>query len=345
MKTQNFAIVLCIAFLMQSCEKKETGITFRLSEEVTCEQIDTLSIGFPIVMVMNNDNLFIVDFHEPMIIHYNLQDKKFDRFLYKGRGPGETMPPITLYANPCDDNKLYRYSKQEYTMGFYPLDSLSLFVPLFKVKYGYYDVIPFEKDRYLAAVKDDQRYSILNSDGEVIDSFGDWPDFFKGENLIPFDAKSMFHQVRFVNSYPKKKIVAVSTHVLDIIDYSLNVTNASIKRVLLAPYDYDYGSGSSLYAFGKDGIIIGVSSVTCDDQHIYLLLDSGIIGEENIGVKKEIWILDWNGQPEKKLILDVDIMKITAYPLSDNQSVFGLAYESNNDDEYYKIVKVNFNMN
>ena len=338
--------ILLFTFFIQGCKSNRSEVAVRFSDEVTCEQIDAVFIGVPLNMSINKDDLFIGDSHEPMIIHYNLREKKTDRFLSKGRGPGETLSPVALYANPFGDKKLYRYSKQAFDMGFYPLDSLPVFVPLFKLPFGYSDVIPYEKDRFLSAglFRDEYRYRVLNAEGTVVDRFGDYPDFLEGENLIPLDARAMFHQVRFANSYPKKKLVAASSYVVDIIDYSLDITNESIKRILVTSYDYDYGSGLHIWTQEKRGIAKGVSSVACDDKYIYLLFDPSMVREEDKGVKKEIWIFDWDGQLIEKLKLDIDVKKITADPYSDEHTVFGIAYEITDDDEHYKIVKVKVNL-
>ena len=348
MKTKNLVIILFFIFLIQSCKTKEGAVVFQLSEKVTCERIDTIYIGVPLNMTICGDDLFIGDFREPMIIHYHLKDRKTDRFLSKGRGPGETQPPVQLYANPLGGNKLYRHSKQAYDIGFYSLDSLSVFVPLFKVPYEYFNVFPYEKDRFLCSGRfnDGYRYRSINEEGLVVSCFGDYPDFLDGENLIPLDARGMFHQVRLANNYRKKKVVAASSHVLDIIDYSLDISKELIKRVLLASYDYEYestrsGSTHNIWAQGKRGTIQGETSAACDDTYIYLLFDPGFVREENQEVKKEIWILDWDGHPVKKMILDADVKQITADSFSDNHTVYGLAYENHNNDEHYIIVKVN----
>ena len=342
--TKNLINVLLLAFIMQSCTPKAGEVIFKISEKVTCEQIDTIFIGFPLNMSIYKNELFIGDFNAPMIVHYNLKERTTDRFLSKGRGPEESLPPVQLYANPFGNNKLYRYSKGSYDMGFYPLDSLSLFVPLFKVPFVFSNMIPYDTDRYLAAGRfnDEYRYRVLNTEGTIIGRFGDYPDFLNGESLIYFNARAMFHQVSFSNSYPKKKLVAASNYVVDIIDYSVDITNESIKRVLLVPYDYEYApeSGRGIWAQAKRGMVKGVSSVACDDTYIYLLFNPGLVREENIGVKREIWVFNWDGRPVKKLILDADVREITADPFSDDRTVFGVAYESDGDDEHYIIVKI-----
>jgi len=357
---------LLLAIFMQNCAPKKPEVVVRFFEEVAgevageqipqpihgqksvhafetviYERIDELFIGYPLQMSVSKDDLFIGDSFEPMIIHYNLKDKKTDRFLSKGRGPQETSPPVILFANPFGDNKLYRYSNVAFDLGFYPLDSLSVFVPLYKLPL-YSSVIPYEKDRFLGTgmFKDEYRYKVLNAEGIVIGSFGTYPDFLDGENQIPLDARAMFHQVRFANSYRMKKLVAASNYVLDIIDYSLDITHNSITRILLAPYNYEYESGSYIYAQEKKGIVKGAFSIACDATYIYLLFDPGIVGQKNNEVKKEIWILDWNGKSVKKLILDADVKEITADPFSNDHSIFGLAYEIHGDDEHYKIVKI-----
>ncbi|MCL1973393.1 MAG: TolB-like 6-bladed beta-propeller domain-containing protein, partial [Bacteroidetes bacterium] len=147
------------------------------------------------------------------------------------------------------------------------------------------------------------------------------------------------HQVVFANSFLQKKLVAASSHILDIIDYSLDSPNESIKRILLTPYDYDYTSGNYTSAKKKDGIISGAYDVACDEQSIYLLFNPRIVGRSSEGIKKEIWVFDWDGHPIKKIILDKNVMLIAADPTI-NHNLFGLASTIDNQDEQYEIVKI-----
>jgi len=335
--------ILCLlvsVFFLHSCTSQESIIVFKLSEQGLYERIDTIFIGVPLNMVMYEDDLFIGDFHEPMIIKYHLADRKTDRFLLKGRGPGETLPPVILCINSCEENKLFRYSKQLFDMGYYSLDMLPAFVPLFKLSYEYGEIIPFEKEQYLAEgmFKDGYRYRVLNTKGEIIHRFGDYPNFFDGENLIPIDARSMYHQASFANNHYQQKLVSVSTHVLDIIDYSSGIMNGSINRIKLASYDYEYTSGNFLSAKKKNGIIKGASEVACDDQFIYILFNPGIVGEENKGINREIWIFDWSGKPIKRVTFDVNLDLVAKSTTINESPLYGLV--STNDGDEYVIVKI-----
>jgi len=320
------------------------GVVFPSSEPGICEMIDTIFIGVPLNMGVCKNDLFVGDFREPMIVHYNLMDGKTERFLSAGRGPKETLPPVILYANPLGNNVLYRYSKQAFDLGYYPVDSLFVYVPLLNnLSYVFQNIIPYEKDCYLAVGEfvDGYRYHILDAEGKVIDKFGDYPDFLAGEDLIPFDARSMFHQVEFANNYNKRKLVASSSHIMDIIDYSSNIKNESIKRILLAPYDYDYSSGNFLSAHAKNGIVTGSVSVACNNSYIFLLFYPWRIGQKNQSVKDEIWVFDWDGKPVKKISYDINLTMIAADP-SESEFVYGLAYYGNRNDEYYQIVRIKF---
>lgn len=294
-------------------------------------------------MGIYQNNLFIGDFKEPMIVHYNLQERETKRFLSAGRGPGETLPPVALYANTCEDNRLYRYSKQMCDLGYYLLDSLSSYVPLFQLSRENQNILPYEKDQYLVAGSflDGYRYRVLNKDGIVLHSFGDYPNFLDGEKRFPYNARAMYHQVRFANNYSKKKLIASSSHVLDIIDYSLGIAKETINRILLDTYDYDYILENFLRVRKKGNTARGVCDVSCDDKYIYILFDHAVEGVKKVEHRKEILIFDWDGQPIKKLTLNVDIDLITNDPFG-THSIIGLALHSIGDDEYYQIVRIFF---
>ncbi|GHT07767.1 hypothetical protein FACS189432_00300 [Bacteroidia bacterium] len=339
MKNILFLLGLLIALLLNACSfstKKE--IKFPVVEQVSFETVDSLFLGQPLTMqIFDNIDLYISDFHEPMIIHYDLDEKKeVSRFLNKGNGPEETLPPVILSNNSLFNNRLYTLSKQSRNLGYYTLiENPISYTPLFRFPYFFGNIISFDKDRYLVHgfFEDDSHYyRILDEQGNEIQRIGEYPDFLQGEKDFPNMVKVIFHTVQFSCSNYRKKIVSTGPYVLDIIDFSQEITDSSIQRIPLAKYDYTYTTGTHNSTEIKSGFVYGSYDLASDDSYIYLLFNPNT--DKNEGLKAEIWVFDWDGNPVKKLLLNRSPSLIT---ISGDSHIYGLVL---NKDEMYEIVKV-----
>lgn len=228
-----------------------------------------------------------------------------------------------------NDNRLYSYSKQAFTLGYHNASSLDEYCKEFKISYKYQNVIPINSGKYLASgYFNDGRFQLLNSKGEIEFKFGKFPSFAVDEEKIPDDSKTIFHQVMLALKPSQDKVAALSSHVLEIIDNVNNNQKIETKQILLSPYEYTYSSGKDLFANLKEGYVKGSISLTCNDEKIYVLFNNGT-ESDNI---PEIFVFDWNGNPEKRITLDKNFKMIT---VDENGILYGL-YLSN---ENYGIAK------
>lgn len=316
----NKKTIFCLlAILAASCNHQKKELKFNTVEGPKYEIIDSiLKVGIPLNFVAYKNKLFIADFENPMIINYNIEKREVEnRFFNIGRGPSESMPPIMLYINK-NDNKLYSYSKQAFTLGCHEVTNFVDYHKEFKVSYKYQNVIPINSGKYLASgYFNDGRFQLLNSSGDIEYKFGKFPSFAVDEEKIPDDSKTIFHQVMLALKPSQDKVAALSSHVLEIIDIVNNNQKIETKQILLSPYEYTYSSGKYLFANLKEGYVKGSISLTCDDEKIYVLFNNGT-ESDNI---PEILVFDWNGNPEKRITLEKNFKMIT---VDENGIMYGL---------------------
>ena len=331
--------MLIIPLLTACISRQEEGLVFKKTGKVRCELIDdAIFIGQPLSMQVVGDNLYITDVRSPMLIHYDLVARKeLGRFITEGKGPNESLRGLFAYKDLSNDKQLYCFSYRDYRMYLLQYGDSLTFRPIFTLNYFYQKVFAIDNAHFLAVgsrFRTGERYRVLNAKGEVLESFGEMPAFAEGEEAIPYDSRALFHQVKFEKAYGVNKVAVLSNYVLDIIDISPMSQDSISKRVLLAPYDYNYTSGNVFYVERKDGYIAGARDLACDHKYIYALVNPKVTGQSE-AKPLEIWIFNWDGEPVRKSVLDRDIELIT----SSNKEglLYGLALV---DDEDYHIVSI-----
>lgn len=325
---------LSVCFLIAAIFHVSCGRTPKEEEtlkELVC-QTNALNVEFYIPLKINfiDGRFFVPDFHgERMIGEINREPFEWvGDFGVRGQGPVEFIGPLLTWEF---DNKLFVFDRRGFKLGFFEVmipDLLSVykFTELFFVNNSINKLISLDHNTFLAAgYFEGGRYAILDSLGKERRFFGAYPAFMDGEDHIPFDAKAMFHQVKFTASYDKKRIAAISRHVVDIIDYS-GPQPIIFSQIKLADYAYDYQSGDMLSNDLKSGFVTGANSVSSSQNFIYVLFNPLLKGEqiENEKIKQEVLVFNWEGEMIGKHSVPCELSLIKAI---DDYSLFGISKE------------------
>lgn len=294
--------LILVAFMISCGRANIENKNKEIQRDLFCQAI-SLDVDFFIPLKINliNGRFFITDFHGYKMIH----EIKLGSYAWigdfgiRGQGPVEFIGPLSTWEF---GQNLYVFDRQGFKLGYFDVmtsDNLSVYKynDLFNVQNSISKLINIDNKNYLAAgYFPEGRYAILDSLGRVKGYFGTYPDYMVGEEKIPYDAKAMFHQVKFAANYELQRVVAASEHVLDIIDFSEHNPKI-LSRVKIADYAFDYQSGNRISADLKNGFMYGARSVTSCDQFIYVLFNSVVkgAGETNGPGLTEIIIFDWDG--------------------------------------------------
>lgn len=338
-KKAKFIYIVAVFIIINThwgCKRSNIDITFGTIRNIEPQIIDsTLFIGLPIDLKIYHDKLFISDFYgDSLIISYNLNKKSNSRFGKKGEGPHDISAPSILFIN---DDKLYIYSKNTFKLGYFNISDTTQNY----YDYEYIGLMPslisevtvLENDRYLASgYFEDGRYAIYDNEGKASKIFGDYPNFLANEEAFSFDVKAMFHQVMFESNRHKEKIIGLSAYIMDVIDVSTVDCNVE-KRVLLSDYNYNFHNENYIQTRKNEKTPIGAISISMTQNYIYVLFNPN--SSTNLPIlNNEIWVFDWNGKPNEKIIPNINLTLIAA--ASDN-TIYGIAQEIN--DKIY-IIKI-----
>jgi hypothetical protein len=329
-------LVIVIAFFMVTCTSNNKKLVFEKEENASSIPVkNSPFLGLPIVLVHFENQLLISDFYlDSLITIFDLNENRvIAKLAKKGIGPNEALPPLTI---SIVNDSLLTFNKNKFQLGYYDLKTGSGIRGenhfLFQVTTQVSQIAHIHYGLYLASgfFEHEKRYALLNSEGKIENEFGDFPHFLDGEKDRPANAKAMFHQTRFETNRNVKKIACLSSHVLDIVDFSDDFYVS--QRILLDTYNYKFSVGDVLFAEKTEDTSVGAIDVTSTDRYIYVLFNNS--KNQVFKLNKELWIFDWAGTPIKKIKVDETIRLITA--ISDS-----LLYAIALMDEDYSIVKLN----
>jgi hypothetical protein len=294
-------------------------------------------IGAPVALEYFDKMLYISDFHgDTLITVFDVENSQIiSKGIIKGVGPGEYLPPLDFFLS---GDTMFLINRRAFSLGYDILDRLDKhkrlsFNKLFSFSSAVSNLTGID-GKYLAFGYFDKRYAIFNSRGEKEMEFGDYPSFLFGEKDFPTSAKAMFHQAHFAANQNLRRVACVSTHVLDMVDFSSSPS--VLKQIQLGFYDYKFTTGNAIYTEQTYDTSKGAIAVTSTDDYIYILFNPATPENPNLNTENEIWCFDWHGEPVKKFFVNQPIYQLSAV----NDSIFySLSYPE------FELVKLSLEQN
>lgn len=292
------------------------GCTLPKEEEVVIKQLPLCAepladmIGLPVQMLIHDSILYVNDsFGDTLVHRYALGDKQpLPKMGVKGIGPGEVQSPLYLFTR---NDSLFVFSRPQWTL-YYVAEERSDHPRLQKVMKVPVEVsmlFPLPDATCLCSgMFPDKRFILLNSAGEKVLSFGEYPTFWRKEEQFPIEAKRMFHLTRECSFSPTHGLAALSSHVLSLYHYDEKGFLVLKKEVLLSPYEYtSKGKGISTQAKLSPTFISGAKALLTTEERIYILMNPTPKGSETKS-NAEIWEYDWEGNLQVKYRPDRNII-------------------------------------
>ena len=307
-------IIVLGLFVLFSCQNQYVSeIDFPEEIPVEISLLKEAYLSVPLNMEHGDSLLFISDFRgDSLLWIYDIKENEFiSKFAPFGEGPDDFLSPIEIKLL---DSVLIIHNRWHYSLKEYDLNSDGSFLikksAISKLPTDIDRVHPLNDHNYIASGRfKEGRYVILDKNGEPIRYCGEYPSYFNGEKKIPNFPKFMFHQTMFDSNSKGNKLACVTSHVLDIMEYTDDSLRL-IHRLLLSPYGYEYRQNEySAQAIEDIRNEIGGRRVYATDDFIYLLYIPFTEKQYHELQSKtcEIWVFDWNGKAIKKFIINSDI--------------------------------------
>ena len=297
-----------ILFILVNCTVPVEKIAFEKVDDRKVTVLHETFISVPLEMDVKGDIIYISDFRgDSLLWCYNVVTQNFEgKMIPRGEGPGEFLSPIQFIMS---DSMMFIHNRWHFTAQNYTFNPSNYILnplgPLIHLPTDIDMLYLLSNDTYVASGRfSDSRFVILNKNGNVISKCGDYPDYNHGEKDIPNFPKFMFHQSMFGFYKKKEMLTTVTSHVLELWNYS-NDSLLLQKRILLSPYGYQYNLGDeSASAVANDDVETGAKRIYTTENYIYVLYDPNttkMYYDKEAHLNNEIWIFDWEGKPIEKM--------------------------------------------
>ena len=176
---------------------------------------------------------------------------------------------------------------------------------------------------------DDKRYAILNSKGEYIKSFGNFPN---DKNESEIKSKVLAYQDYMVCNPSLNRFATVCSSGAIFELYQIDTTPQLIKSYhdIYPVYTNDSRPGYSSIRHGKENII-GYTDIYATDKYIYALYSGKKLethsneGMMNAKLTNDIFIHNWDGERICHLISDVKLFNLCV--TDDDQKLIALGWK------------------
>lgn len=319
-----FIIFIIFVFILFSRCKEVTNEPFvkqfRKEVNINLCDINSLpsdSIGNPIDIYSFGNSIVLVEPEfEKILTLYNIKDQAIRHLQKKGRGPEELI--YITQVNNFNDSSFYVYDPFSMKMGIYHIKGDSIISEYKKMKENI-SANFWNPSMSLKVLKGNtQKFYLHDPLKDIAVRFGE------PLNLGGHSEETLANLEGIcVNSFIRNRIAWFSYlgDIFEIYDFS-EINNCKlIKREIAIPpmFKEKKIKDKKVLAFSPK-TKLGVSSLTSNDQYIYVLYNSHYIKDEiekkdNAYLSNKILVYDWDGNPIKLLKLNkaVSCISYNAY--------------------------------
>lgn len=202
-----------LIFLLLSCRSSNQE-TIRV-ENIICQPIiceDNYIIGGPREMALSDSILTVMDAKsDSMLLFFNVKSGKYlGKAGIRGQGPSEFTVLSSLESHNESSFSFYDINRKT----FYYTNSTTAgtvrFTPAFRIDSGLpLEVHPMANGKFIApGIYEKYRYCVLDSNGQVHSTFGEWPYRDEDEKNVSGIVRSQAYMFGIASSPSKTKFVA-----------------------------------------------------------------------------------------------------------------------------------------
>lgn len=301
--------------VLTGCSSPQKEYVFTQSVPAKTEVLQEILVSIPMDIKKQGDLLYVSDFNgDSLLSCYSISERHLvGKMLPQGQGAGEFLSPVEFFPA---DSTFFVHNRWHFTAQDYSFDLPALSIrpqgELMRLPMGADHLCPVSGSRWVVSgVFEEGRFMLLDGEGHPIATCGSFPDYQEGEEAVPNTAKAMFHQSQFGSHPSQKRLACVTSHVLELWDCDGGTLTLK-RRGLLAPYHYRFEAGpDGVFAESDQAdAVVGARGLTVSGSFIYVLYNPNtqqMHDERNETMNSEIWVFDWEGNPVRKLLPDVQV--------------------------------------
>ena len=327
------ALGLIISFLYSCQSGNQEAIRV---ENVACQPIcgDDYIIGGPNAMALSDSILAVIDAKsDSMLLFFNIKTGKYLRKAgVRGQGPSEFTVISSLSSCGESAFSFYDMNKKK----FYCTNAITEDDVQFTSVFSVDSVHPLEvhlmaNGKYIApGIYDNYRFCLLEPDGQVQSTFGEWPYRDEEEKKVSGIVRSQAYMFHIAASPSKTKFIASLLTADMLAFYQLeNDSVRLIKESILAYPDYRYRNNPTEYSGISRDAPMTYLCATCTEDYVYVLYSGKTFREHALASfsGNTIYVYTWSGDKIAMLKSDKTLKQICLS--EDEKSKYAIAYDPN----------------
>ena len=337
MKINNISAIILFFMFLLSCEHKETDPKshFKHTFNIKAKKlnIDTYKLNSFGRMIPFEDHQCII---KENYLGQSLLDKIYytkdslQSFAELGEGPDENIMPRLMQKKDKSSVNIFDLQKKQIitkdlSKNISDITKLKCMpLSIIQTKYGYIVSGLLDKNE-----NDNNRYAILNNEGEFIKSFGDFP---KDGNESGIKSKALAYQGWMVYNPLLDRFASVTSSGAIFELYQISATPNLIKSYhdIYPIYINDSSPGINSIKHGQENVI-GYTDIYATDKYIYTLYSGKKLAQHNnegmmnAMLSNNILINNWNGECVCRLFFDKKLFNICI--TDNNKELIAIGWE------------------
>ncbi|WP_217938449.1 BF3164 family lipoprotein [Bacteroides acidifaciens] len=322
-----------LILLLLSCRSSNQE-TIRV-ENIICQPIicgDNYIIGGPREMALSDSILAVMDAKsDSMLLFFNVKSGKYlGKAGIRGQGPSEFTVLSSLESHGGGSFSFYDINKKTFYYTNSVMGDGVQFIPAFRVDSGLpLEVHPMANGKFIApGIYEEYRYCVLDSSGQVHNTFGEWPYRDEDEKKVSGIVRSQAYMFGIAPSPSKTKFIA-SLLSADILSF-YQLENDSVhllKETILTYPDYEYRNSPTVYSGASKDSPINYLCATCSENYVYVLYSGKNFRQDALASfsGNVIYVYTWNGNKIAMLKSDKMLGKICL--AEDGKTMYAIAYD------------------
>ena len=306
---KNVFVLVALLLGLCGCQEKTASLSFEKEETIEFQPVDYPELlGVTVQLKWFKGNLYVNNFHgDTLLSVYDVEKKHIkQKMISKGEGPGELFPPLDLQTVGDD---LFVVSRPLFSLYRVSADHADRVEKIYQLPSQSDCFLPLTETQFVfSGLWGKQRYAWLDTSSDQLQTFGSYPHYWEAEEDIPDDAKAMFHQCFFGRNDALHRFASCSGYALDI--YQYDPEKATIpqvyRQIQLGKYQYDYNTEGFITTKLRSGSDLCVTEMAVTTEYLYLVAQS-----QTNKRNRDIWVVDWDGNPVKRLCSDKRILCLT----------------------------------
>ena len=320
-----------LIFLLLSCRSSNQE-TIRV-ENIICQPIiceDNYIIGSPREMALSDSILAVMDAKsDSMLLFFNVKSGKYlGKAAMRGQGPSEFTVLSSLESHNESSFSFYDINRKK----FYYTNSTTAgtvrFTPAFRIDSGLpLEVHPMANGKFIApGIYEKYRYCVLDSNGQVHSTLGEWPYRDKDEKTVSGIVRSQAYMFGIASSPSRTKFVAYLMSADMLSFYQLENDSLHLRKETIVTYpDYEYRNNPTDYSgASRDSPLVYLWG-TCSEDYVYLLYSGKKFRQNALASFSGdmIYVYNWNG--DKIAMIKSDKMLKQICVAKDGKTMYAIA--------------------